>query len=103
MKSLFPNVYSTNTLQYTPELCTDCGMCIAVCPHAVFAADGGAARLVNPQGCMECGACELNCPAGAIVVDSGVGCATAMILAALRGQKEPTCGEGVETPGCACS
>jgi ferredoxin len=36
---------------------------------------------------MECGACQLNCPTAAITVDSGVGCASAMIGAALRGKK----------------
>ncbi|MBW8010315.1 MAG: hypothetical protein FVQ83_03600 [Chloroflexi bacterium] len=33
---------------------------------------------------MECGACQMNCPFGAIQVDSGVGCAQAIIAAALR-------------------
>ena len=48
---------------------------------------------------MECGACALNCPPMAIAVDSGVGCASAMFMAALRGKRldDPaacTCGEG---------
>jgi len=42
---------------------------------------------------MECGACQLNCPTGAISVESGVGCAAAMIYAALTGKKEATCGK----------
>jgi len=37
---------------------------------------------------MECGACKLNCPTSAISVNSGVGCASAMIYAALTGKKE---------------
>jgi len=41
---------------------------------------------------MECGACQLNCPTGAISVESGVGCATAMMIAAIKGQKELACG-----------
>jgi hypothetical protein len=41
---------------------------------------------------MECGACQVNCPTDAISVDSGVGCAAAMIRAALTGKKEVTCG-----------
>jgi ferredoxin len=41
---------------------------------------------------MECGACQVNCPTNAISVESGVGCAAAMILAALTGKKEATCG-----------
>ena len=84
-------VSAVNTLRYEPEQCINCGMCSVVCPHGVFAPDGDTARLVQPESCMECGACQLNCPTGAIVVDSGVGCATAMILAALTGKKEPAC------------
>jgi NAD-dependent dihydropyrimidine dehydrogenase PreA subunit len=82
----------SNTLRYTPDLCTGCGMCVSVCPHAVFALNGRRARLVRPESCMECGACQRNCPSDAIAVESGVGCAAAMFRAALTGQKEPTCG-----------
>ena len=39
-----------------------------------------------PRACMECGACAKNCPVQAIEVQSGVGCAWAMIGAALRGK-----------------
>lgn len=49
---------------------------------------------------MECGACERNCPTKAIRVDSGVGCAAAMIRAALTGRKEVTCGCDDDTPSC---
>jgi len=76
-------------------------MCSVVCPHGVFAADGRVAQIVRPESCMECGACQLNCPTGAITVDSGVGCASAMIYAALTGRKEPTCGPDCG-PGCCC-
>jgi len=82
------NSYTTNTLRYNPELCVNCGMCSAVCPQGVFASDDSVARLVRPTACMECGACQLNCPSGAIMVDSGVGCAAAMIRAALSGRKQ---------------
>jgi NAD-dependent dihydropyrimidine dehydrogenase PreA subunit len=85
------NSYTINTLRYEPKLCTGCERCIDVCPHAVFAADEGKAQLVRPEACMECGACQLNCQAGAIRVDSGVGCATAMMWAALRGRKAADC------------
>jgi NAD-dependent dihydropyrimidine dehydrogenase PreA subunit len=83
-----------NSLQFEPELCTGCGTCVDVCPHAVFVMNGHAARLSEPDDCMECGACQVNCPVGAIVVDSGVGCASAMIMAALKGEKEATCSCG---------
>jgi len=55
--------------------------------------NGRVAEFGRPEACMECGACQLNCPTGAIAVDSGAGCAAAMIRAALRGKKEPTCFE----------
>jgi ferredoxin len=90
------NSYTTNTLRYDPELCINCGKCWEVCPHGVFAPDGKAARLVKTEACIECGACALNCPGKAIAVESGVGCAAAMISAALRGRK-------METGTCGCS
>ncbi len=86
------NHYLTNTLSYDPAKCINCGMCLAVCPHGVFAANGKAVRVASAQNCMECGACQLNCPTAAIAVESGVGCAEAMIRAALTGRKEATCG-----------
>jgi NAD-dependent dihydropyrimidine dehydrogenase PreA subunit len=86
------NSYTVNTLRYDPAACTGCRLCSIVCPHGVFAQNGGSAELVRPEACMECGACQLNCPAGAIRVDSGVGCAAAMIWAAIRGRQEATCG-----------
>jgi NAD-dependent dihydropyrimidine dehydrogenase PreA subunit len=86
------NHYLTNTLDFNPAKCINCGMCLAVCPHGVFFPHGRSVRLVRAQACMECGACQLNCPTQAITVESGVGCAAAMIQAALTGRKEATCG-----------
>jgi len=86
------DVSIANTLQFDPAACNGCGMCLAVCPHGVFARNGRAVQLVRPEACMECGACQVNCPTNAISVESGVGCAAAMILAALTGKKEATCG-----------
>jgi NAD-dependent dihydropyrimidine dehydrogenase PreA subunit len=85
------NAYAVNTLAYDPGLCNACAMCVAVCPHAVFEMNGRKAILINKSACMECGACQLNCVTGAIAVESGVGCAAAMIRAALTGQKEAKC------------
>jgi NAD-dependent dihydropyrimidine dehydrogenase PreA subunit len=93
------SIPALNTLQYNPDLCSGCEMCSIVCPHAVFAMNGRVAHLVHPDACMECGACQLNCPTGAITVDSGVGCAAAMISAALRGKEEASCGSGAG-PSC---
>jgi ferredoxin len=94
LEILMLNAYATNTLQYDQSLCIGCGVCVDVCPHATFEMNGRLAYLVNAQACMECGACQLNCPVNAIRVESGVGCANAMIISALRGQKEVSCGCG---------
>lgn len=94
-------VSRVNTLLYYPKLCTNCGMCSIVCPQSVFAPGETVARLVNRNACIECGACQLNCEAGAIQVEAGVGCAAAMIQAALTGQKEAACGPDCG-PSCNC-
>ena len=86
------NAYAINTLLYDETKCLGCGVCVDVCPHAAFSMNGRKAVLVRPLNCMECGACRMNCPTNAIAVESGVGCATAMIQAALTGKKEVTCG-----------
>jgi NAD-dependent dihydropyrimidine dehydrogenase PreA subunit len=86
--------YTENTLRYNADLCTGCAMCATVCPHGVFAVDGGKAHVLEAESCMECGACQLNCPEQAIQVESGVGCAAAMMAAALRGKEEVCCGGG---------
>ncbi len=85
------DAYIENTLVYDAQQCNGCAMCVAVCPHEVFEMDDRLAVLVHPKACMECGACQLNCVTGAIRVESGVGCASAMIRAALSGKQEATC------------
>lgn len=80
-----------NTLEYDAEKCTNCGLCIDVCPLAVFERGERVVVVVDRDACIECGACMANCPAEAVKVDSGAGCATAMIVAAITG-KEPACG-----------
>ena len=81
-----PDSYAENTLRYFPDRCINCRRCTQVCPHGVFAEGAERAVLVLPRACMECGACAKNCPVQAIEVQSGVGCAWAMIEAALRGK-----------------
>ena len=93
-------VHERNTLQYNVGLCIGCAMCSTVCPHGVFAMRGRVAEVVHRGACMECGACQVNCPVGAIAVDSGVGCASAMIRAALTGRKQVSCGGEPEAPCC---
>jgi len=79
------------TLQLDPDLCIGCGMCITVCPHAVFAIHEDKAEVNDLDACMECGACALNCPTEAIKVRSGVGCASGVLLGRL-GKDGDCCG-----------
>jgi len=90
------------TLDLDPEKCLGCGTCLEVCPHAVLARDNGRVTITDRDACMECGACARNCPAAALSVKSGVGCATAVINAAL-GRKSSSCCCVVEAETCGTS
>ena len=80
------------TLQLDPHLCTGCGQCLEVCPHGVFTRDNGIVRIQDRDGCMECGACARNCPVAAIQVNPGVGCASYIIQAWIKGKENASCG-----------
>ena len=79
------------TLELDQEKCTGCGMCLLVCPHAVLSLTNGRAKIENRDACMECGACAQNCPSDAVTVNAGVGCATAIINAALGREGDSCC------------
>jgi len=79
------------TLILDKERCIGCGMCLTVCPHAVWGLTDGKALIKNRDACMECGACATNCPAEAIKVRSGVGCAYSVVSAALNRNKSSGC------------
>ena len=79
------------TLGLREDKCIGCGMCIIVCPHQVFKMETARVHIENRDACMECGACAMNCPAEAIEVTTGVGCATAVINAALGRQGSCCC------------
>ena len=81
---------NVSTLELDKAKCIGCGMCINVCPHAVFERVDKKVSIIDKDLCMECGACAKNCAAEAIYVKSGVGCASGIIKGALRGT-EPTC------------
>jgi len=78
------------SLALDEERCIGCGMCLSVCPHEVLGRENGKVRIAQRDACMECGACAANCPAEAIRVRAGVGCAAAVINAAL-GRKSSSC------------
>jgi NAD-dependent dihydropyrimidine dehydrogenase PreA subunit len=78
------------TLALDQSLCIGCGSCEIVCPHAVFAVDD-LAVIRDRHACMECGACALNCETEAISVSAGVGCAAAVINAALGREGDCCC------------
>ena len=91
------------TLELDQGLCIGCGECETVCPHAVLVMIDGLAAIRDRDACMECGACATNCEMEAITVRSGVGCATAVINAALG--RESTCccatsADGSDQPSC---
>ena len=87
------------TLKLDVDKCIGCGRCIEVCPHAVFVLEGKKACILDCDACMECGAWARNCPVQALAVQAGVGCATGIIIGAIRGTG-PTCGCSDDDWGC---
>jgi ferredoxin len=92
MARSFLYLKGVTTLRLDTEKCTGCGTCLDVCPQAVLAKENGKVRIQDRDACMECGACSRNCPVEAITVKAGVGCAAAVINAAL----------GRSGSGCCC-
>lgn len=88
-----------STLKLDAEKCIGCGMCVTVCPHAVFKVENRKAAILDADLCMECGACAGNCPVAAISVKKGVGCAQAVRKGFLNGT-EPECGCGDDGSCC---
>lgn len=79
------------TLAVEPKKCVACGACLEVCPHQVLELIDRKIAIADRDACMECGACQTNCPTGAITVEVGVGCAAAVINAALGRQSSACC------------
>ncbi|MCL4496622.1 MAG: 4Fe-4S binding protein [Deltaproteobacteria bacterium] len=81
---------NVSSLRFFTEKCTNCLICIDVCPHEVFAVKNKKVGVVDKDLCMECGACALNCKYRAISVNSGVGCASGIINGMISGGA-PSC------------
>ena len=87
------------SLEFDEKMCNGCGMCVTVCPHAVFGLENKRAILADRGACMECGACASNCEQGAIRVRTGTGCAAAVLSGMLSGS-ESACGCSGNKPKC---
>ncbi|HNT76058.1 MAG TPA: 4Fe-4S binding protein [Anaerolineae bacterium] len=48
--------------------CTNCGLCVTLCPTHAVALVGGRPRIVRPQDCSYCATCEDACPESAIAL-----------------------------------
>ncbi len=49
------------------ERCTNCGMCVSICPVSAFVVEKGSRRVVFlNEKCIACGMCVDACPPGAI-------------------------------------
>jgi NAD-dependent dihydropyrimidine dehydrogenase PreA subunit len=90
------------TLALDETRCNGCGLCVRVCPHAVFALVDKRAVLADRGACIECGACAKNCELQAIRVRAGTGCAAAL-LGSVLSRSEPTeisCDCSGDSSGC---
>lgn len=92
-----------STLVFDRTACTGCGMCVTVCPHAVFAPVTRAVEVRDLDRCIECGACARNCPEGAISVEPGTGCALAILKGWLRRGGTASCGSTAPVGAVGCN
>lgn len=95
MEAYMKYLSNVASLEFFPDLCVGCGICIEVCPHGVFELRNKKAVILDRDQCMECGACVNNCAFGALNVNKGVGCAAAVINSIISGG-EPSCDCGGE-------
>ncbi len=60
---------ATAIVKVNPEDCTNCGLCIEVCPTEAISTqeiDGKVVAVINPDECTNCGLCIETCPTEAI-------------------------------------
>jgi NAD-dependent dihydropyrimidine dehydrogenase PreA subunit len=52
------------------DTCTDCNLCVSVCPTNVFeAVPNGPPKIARQNSCQTCFMCEVYCPVDALYVD----------------------------------
>ncbi|MEN6617168.1 MAG: 4Fe-4S binding protein [Syntrophorhabdus sp.] len=51
------------------SLCTNCGVCIEICPYEVFGRDDETVVVKVPEDCIECASCVEHCECNAIFFD----------------------------------
>lgn len=59
----------TAVVKVSPEDCTNCGLCIEVCPTEAISTqevDGKTVAVIDPDACTRCGLCIETCPTEAI-------------------------------------
>jgi ferredoxin len=60
-----------NGLNFKPDLCTSCGLCVFICPTKAIttpATKDGYQRIFDMGKCVYCGLCESACPTQAILL-----------------------------------
>ncbi len=50
------------------DKCTDCGICMKICPTDVYARMGKTYYIARQADCMTCYLCEMDCPENCIFV-----------------------------------
>jgi len=55
-------------LKIDQATCTQCGVCVDICPNNALELRDDGPELAHPELCTECGVCEDQCPSGSITV-----------------------------------
>jgi heterodisulfide reductase subunit A len=61
-------------IEVNKDLCSGCGVCVAVCPYDAVRlekSDAGLVAVIDDLKCKRCGLCMTACPAGAITIKDG--------------------------------